>query len=61
MRELIAAFPETHISYHEMLCARGPIEGTIAALDITGCGVFPAVQEIIKINKDKVPSCLYAW
>ena len=49
---MIAAFPETHISYHEMLCARGPIEGTIAALDITGCGVFPAVQEIIKINKD---------
>ena len=52
MRELTSAFPETHISHCELLCARGPHEGTILALDITGCGVFPAAHEIIKSNKN---------
>ena len=51
-RKFTAAFPETHISYRELLCARGPLEGAIAASDVTGCGAFAKTQEIIKINKD---------
>ena len=50
--ELTAAFPETHTSYRELLCVSGRLEGTISTLDITGCGVFPAAQDIIKRNNN---------
>ena len=53
-RELTTAFPEPHISHCELLCARGPHEVTIAALEITGCSVLPVAQEIIKMNKNYI-------
>ena len=47
VRDFTSVFPEPHISHLELLCASGPYAGTIAVLDITGCGLFPVAQDII--------------
>ena len=51
-RKFTAAFPETHISYRELLCTCDPLEGNIAALYTTGCIVFTAAQEVIENNNN---------
>ena len=47
LRKLTSVFTENHISYRELICARGLLEGIIVASDITGCGVFTVAQEVI--------------
>ena len=43
---------ETHIANRKLLWAHGPFEGTIALAYISGCGVFAAAKEIIKVDKN---------
>ena len=60
MWELTSVFPETHIFYRELLCARGPLEGTIMISDVTGCSVLNSSEEIIKTIRIIFPvACMY--
>ena len=47
-----AAFPETHIANRELLCVHGLFDGTITLAYISEYGVFAAVKEIIKGDKN---------
>ena len=50
--KLTAAFPETHISDREIICAYSLVEGIIALEDVYECGVFSTAKEIIKVNNN---------